>query len=419
MKLTATGAELMARLDHLATFTEVPGQVTRTYLTPQLKAAGQQLIAWMEHAGMRAGFDAVGNVVGRYEGTDRSAPALLLGSHYDTVRNAGRYDGPYGIVAALAVIESLHAANHKLPFPVEIVAFGDEEGVRFKSTLIGSRAVAGTLDLSVLDITDSDGIAMREALKAFSGKAQAVASAARKKTSIRGYIELHIEQGPVLIEAKLPVGVVTSIAGASRFMITLTGQAGHAGTVPMALRHDAAVAAAEFILAVETRCQSMASLVGTVGIVATPAGAANVIPGLVELSLDVRAETDAVRKAAVADLKRSLKDICARRGIKADVRPTHDAKAVRCDARLRRALSVAIAAQGLRALDLPSGAGHDAMAMADLCPVAMLFVRCGNGGISHDPREIMTAADAATGARILLDTLLHLAQSSASYARSA
>ena len=402
-----TGAALMRRLEALAAFTEVTGQVTRTYLTPALKAAGEQLIAWMRAAGMDARFDAVGNVVGRYEGADRRAPALMLGSHYDSVRNAGKYDGPYGVVAALAVVAALSREGRRLPFAIEVVAFGDEEGVRFKSTLIGSRAVAGTLDAAVLDLVDGDGVSMRAAMAVFGGKPDAIARAARP--ALRGYIELHIEQGPVLIAEKLPVAIVTGIAGASRFMIAITGEAGHAGTVPMALRRDAGTAAAEFILAVEQRCGAESGLVGTVGIIQTPTGAANVIPGVVELSLDVRSGSDAVRRKAVADLKAALKAICKRRDVKAAITPTHEAKAVQCDRRLAEVLSAAVAARGHRVLALPSGAGHDAMAMAAVCPVAMLFVRCGNGGISHDPRETMTAADAEVGARVLHDAVLRLA----------
>lgn len=401
--LACSGREIMARLDHLATFTETPGRgLTRTYLTPALRGAGDQLINWMQAAGMTAGFDALGNVSGCYEGTDATAPALMLGSHYDTVRNAGKYDGPYGIVAALAVIETLHKANRRLPFPIEIVAFGDEEGVRFRSTLIGSRGVAGTLDPAVLDISDADGVSMRDALSIFGGEPSKLATVARKAGQLRGYIELHIEQGPVLTREDLPVGIVSSIAGATRFMITLTGQTGHAGTVPMSMRHDAAAAAAEFILAVERRCSVDPTLVGTVGIVSVPGGAANIIPGHVELSLDVRAATDSVLNAALLDIRKSLANICKRRGVKAAQLVTHAANAVACDPTLRETLRVAIGADGVRPFELPSGAGHDAMAMADICPVAMLFVRCGNGGISHDPREIMTAADAEIGARVLL-----------------
>jgi hydantoinase/carbamoylase family amidase len=409
--LASTGREMMARLETLATFTETPGAgLTRTYLTPTLRQAGEQLIAWMEAAGMTASFDAIGNVVAQYAGTDAKAPSLVLGSHYDTVRNAGKYDGPYGIVAALAVVETLHAQKRCLPFPIEIIAFGDEEGVRFKSTLIGSRAVAGTLDPAMLDLEDADGISVRKALAAFGGDAKKLASVARKRGQLRGYIELHIEQGPVLTAEKLPVGIVTSIAGASRFMITLTGEAGHAGTVPMSLRRDAAAAAAEFILAVEARCAAEATLVGTVGMVATPGGAANVIPGVVELSLDVRAGMDKIRKAAVRDLKRSLSEICKRRTIKAAVHQTHEARAVACDSSLMHALSASVTDAGLRPFAMASGAGHDAMAIADICPVAMLFVRCGNGGISHDPREIMTATDAEIGTRVLLGAVEKLAR---------
>jgi hydantoinase/carbamoylase family amidase len=404
------GRSMMARLDALAAFTETPDAgLTRTYLTPALRAAGAQLIRWMQDAGMTAAFDAIGNVVGRYEGQDPAAPVLILGSHYDTVRNAGKYDGPYGVVAALAVVQTLNTRQQRLPFAIEIVAFGDEEGVRFKSTLIGSRAVAGTLDAAVLDLVDADGVTMRNALKAFGGDAAALAHIARMPGQVRGYVELHIEQGPVLIAENLPVGIVTSIAGATRFMITLTGQTGHAGTVPMPLRRDAATAAAEFILAVEQRCAAEPTLVGTVGSVATLGGAANVIPGLVELSLDVRAATDAVRIAAVKDLQVTLAEICQRRGITSAVRQTHDAGAVACDAGLMTALAVGVKGAGLRPFSLPSGAGHDAMAMADLCPAAMLFVRCGNGGISHDPREIMTPEDAEVGARVLLSAVEHLA----------
>lgn len=408
--LVTTGHEMMARLDRLATYTETPGQgLTRVFLTPQLRAAGEQLITWMQAAGMQAGFDAIGNVVGRYPGEDDTAPALMLGSHYDTVRNAGKYDGPYGIVAAIAVVESLKAEGRRLPFPIEVVAFGDEEGVRFKSTLIGSRALAGTLDAAVLETRDADGVSLRAALRTFGGDAEAAMRLGRTRGSARAYLEAHIEQGPVLERDGVPVAIVTSIAGATRFVITLTGETGHAGTVPMRLRRDAAAAAAEFVLAVEARCSADPALVGTVGMLATPGGAANVIPGVVELSLDVRAETDGARRSALADLQQRLVDITARRGVRADLRQTHDANAVACDACLRSALSAAASAAGIASRALPSGAGHDAMAMVDLCPVGMLFVRCGNGGISHDPREIMTAEDAEAGARVLLGAVEHLA----------
>jgi allantoate deiminase len=404
-----TGAALMQRLDTLAAFTEVPGEVTRTYLTPALKAAGEQLIVWMEQAGLSARFDAMGNVIGRREGARKNAATLILGSHYDSVRNAGKYDGPYGVIAAIAAAADLASRNVQLPFALEVIAFGDEEGVRFKSTLLGSRALAGTLDLAVLQSKDTAGISLRDAIKRFGGDPGNIKKLARKPGSVLAYIELHIEQGPVLDAKKSPVGVVTAIAGASRWKIDIEGQAGHAGTVPMALRRDAATAAAEFVLAVERIARETADLLATVGSVSTPTGAANVIPGHVELSLDVRAPTDAVRSRGIKAVKSALADIAKRRKVFVRLSPTHDANAVACDKNLQACLAGAIADLGLPVHSLASGAGHDAMAMADLCPVAMLFVRCGNGGISHDPREIMTAADAETGARILVGAIERLA----------
>jgi allantoate deiminase len=400
---------LMQRLDALAKHTEVPGEVTRTYLTPALKSAGEQLITWMTEAGLYARFDAMGNVIGRREGAQKNAPALLIGSHYDSVRNAGNYDGPYGVIAAIAAAAELQRRKVDLPFALEVLAFGDEEGVRFKSTLLGSRALAGTLDPAVLKTEDTNGISMKNALVAFGGDPAGIKKLARKAKSALGYIELHIEQGPVLDSKDMPVGIVTAIAGASRWKIVIEGQAGHAGTVPMDLRHDAAAAAAEITLAVEVIAQDTPGLLATVGILTTPGGAANVIPGTVELSLDVRAPNDKLRKAGITAIKDAIKAITQRRKVKAHLTPTHDANAVACDAALQAHLAASIEAAGLPVVHLASGAGHDAMAMADLCPIAMLFVRCGHGGISHDPREIMTAPDAETGARILLATIERLA----------
>lgn len=404
-----TGPWIMERIIALAGHSEQPDQITRTYLTPAQKAAGEMLIGWMRETGMSARFDAAGNVIGRYEGTDPTAPAIMIGSHYDTVINAGRFDGPYGVVAALAVVHTLYRQGRRPRAPIEVVAFAEEEGVRFKSTLIGSRAIAGTLDPDIVEARDAQGIRLGDALAAFHGSMPDLATAARNKGAIGGFIELHIEQGPVLADEGLPVGVVTGIAGASRFSIAVHGQAGHTGTVPMSKRRDAAAGAAEFILAVGRRGSGVADLVGTVGVVSTPGGAANVIPGLVEMTLDVRAATDRHRLEAIRDIRDALRDIGKRRGLRITMTKTHDARAVQCDGRLQAALSGAIEARGLPVRSLPSGAGHDTMAMASLCPAAMLFVRCGHGGISHDPRETMTAADAAIGANVLLDAVTTLA----------
>lgn len=408
------GAALMARLDALARFTETPGMVTRTYLTPAHRAAGRQLIAWMTEAGMTAGFDAVGNVVGRLEGSDAHAPAIVLGSHYDSVINAGRYDGPYGILAAIAAIDALRRDNKRPRQPIEVVAFAEEEGVRFKATLIGSRAFAGTLDPAVLDLRDGGGVRLGDALAAFhGGVTPPLSSAARKAGTIACYIEAHIEQGPVLLKNGEPLGIVTGIAGASRFAITITGEAGHAGTVPMAMRRDALAAAAELVLAIERICAGRPGLVGTVGMLDVPGGATNVVPGEVRLSLDVRAGEDAQRLAAIAAIREETDAIAGRRGVGMVWTQTHDAAAVACDPALQAALAASIGDLGLPVRHMASGAGHDAMALASLCPVAMLFVRCGNGGISHDPRETMTAEDAALGAEVLYRTVRRLADAPA------
>lgn len=413
--ISIDGAALMARLDAFAAFTQTPGMVTRTYLTPAQRAAGRQLIAWMVEAGMTAGFDALGNVVGRLDGRDRHEPAIVLGSHYDSVVNAGRFDGPYGVLAAIAVVEALGRRKQRPRLPVEVVAFAEEEGVRFKATLIGSRAFAGTLDPAVLDLRDGDGVRLGDALSDFHGTASPppLSSAARSHGTIACYIEAHIEQGPVLLNGGEPLGVVTGIAGASRFMISVTGEAGHAGTVPMAMRRDALAAAADLVLAVERVCAGMPGVVGTVGMLEVTGGAANVVPGHVRLSLDVRAGEDALRRAAVAAVGAEADVVARRRSVTIAWTQTHDAPAVACDPALQAALLGAMGELGLAPRQMASGAGHDAMALASLCPVAMLFVRCGNGGISHDPSETMTGEDAAIGAQVLYRTVCRLADAPA------
>ncbi|HET6469570.1 MAG TPA: allantoate amidohydrolase [Geminicoccaceae bacterium] len=400
------GETLMARLDALAAFTDEAGALTRLYLSPAHEAAALQVRQWMEEAGMDARIDAVGNVAGRYEAATPGAPALLLGSHIDTVRDAGRYDGNLGVLAAIAAVAVLHAAGERLPFAVEVLAFGDEEGVRFPTTLTGSRAVAGTLDPVALDARDAEGTRLGEALRAFGCDPAAVGSVARRPEAVLGYVELHIEQGPVLEAAGLPLGVVTAINGASRFQIEVQGEAGHAGTVPMALRRDALAGAAEMVLAVERRAAAEAELVATVGRLDVVPGAINVIPGGVRLTLDLRAPADGARAAAVADLERAFRAIAERRRLGLTLTPSHEAAACPCDPALIAQLEAAVARAGLRPLRLPSGAGHDAMALAALCPVGMLFVRC-KGGVSHHPAESITAEDAALALAVLVDFLRH------------
>src|SRR6187551_3601177 len=276
------GDEIVSRINQLGTISETAENLTRIFLTPEHRVAADLLLSWMRDAGMSAHLDAIGNVCGRYEGERPGAPCLMLGSHYDTVRDAGKWDGPLGVITAIACVADINRRGKRLPFAIEIVGFADEEGVRFASTLLGSRAVAGTFDESVLNTRDSDGVAMRDALVQFGLDPDHIGAAARSRRELLAYLELHIEQGPVLEARNLPVGVVTAIAGATRLAARLTGMAGHAGTVPMALRRDALAGAAECICMVEEFCKTdEAGLVGTVGYITAMPGATNVIPGLV------------------------------------------------------------------------------------------------------------------------------------------
>lgn len=383
--------------------------LTCAYMTPAHRRTAAQLTDWMREAGMDAHIDAVGNVVGVYRSDAPGAKTLMTGSHYDTVRNGGKYDGRLGILLPIAIVRHLHQRGEKLPFHFEIVGFAEEEGVRFKSTFLGSNAVTGRFDLSLLDQTDADGVTMRDALLAAGHDVTRIPAIARDPAELLGFVEVHIEQGPVLLERDLALGVVTAIAGSSRYLVELTGLASHAGTTPMTMRKDAAAAAAEIVLLVERRCGQGASLVGTVGQLQVPGGSVNVIPGACKLSLDIRAADDAVRLAAVKDVLDGIAAICARRQVDFSLQQIVDASAAPCAPRLMRQFGAAVERAGLPRFDLLSGAGHDAMAMAAITDVAMLFTRCGNGGISHNPLETMTADDADIAARVLLDFLRNYA----------
>lgn len=402
------GTKIMQRVDELAAISEEPGKLTRRFLTAEHRRAGEKIIGWMQDSGMSADFDAIGNVVGRYEGRTPGLPALLLGSHLDTVRDAGRYDGMLGVVSAIACVGELHRQKIRPDFAIEVFGFGDEEGVRFQSTLLGSRAVAGSFEETLLDKRDAQGISLRDALRDFGLDPAGTAAAARRREQVLAYVELHIEQGPVLEAEGLALGVVTSIAGASRYAIAITGEAGHAGTVPMTLRHDALAAAAEAVLLIERRCAEGTRLVGTVGQIAALPGAVNVIPGRAEFSLDLRSAEDEERARAAIDILRGIGAICQRRGVTIEAKRTHDSRATVCAPWLMAQLDRAVAAQGLAVRRLPSGAGHDAMALAEITDVGMLFVRC-RGGISHNPAEAITPEDAEIGAAALLDFIRHFA----------
>ena len=402
------GDEIMAMHDRLARFSDDEQALTCTYLSAAHRATAARIRDLMLAAGLDAEIDAIGNVVGHWRCGVAGAKTLITGSHYDTVINGGKYDGRLGILLPIACVTELRQRPLTLPYDLQIVAFADEEGVRYKSTFLGSSAFAGTFDARLLDAGDEHGISLRTALRDAGFDPDAIAGIARDQQKVAAYVEVHIEQGPVLLEADRAVGVVTAIAGSVRMLVSIAGLAGHAGTVPMALRRDAAAAAAEIVLAVEKCCSGVAGLVGTVGKLDVPGGAINVIPGRCELSIDLRAGDDGVRDAAVREVLAQIESIGTRRNVTIAVRRVLEAAGVPCAPQLQQQFAEAIThVTGFAdPLHLPSGAGHDAMKMAALAPVGMLFVRCGNGGISHHPDETLSAADAETAARTFIDFLL-------------
>ena len=402
--LIPLGARAMARCDLLGAppYSEAPDQLTRRFLTPAHRAALDVLGDWMCEAGMTVRLDAAANLIGRYEGATPNAPALMIGSHIDSVRNGGRYDGALGVMLGIDCVDALARAKRRLPFAIEVIAFGDEEGSRFPASMTCSRAVAGTVDPTVLTMRDADGMTLSDAFAAFGLPSVDFTKAARKSGDVLAFLEAHIEQGPRLEAEDLALGVVTAIAAQKRLMVRLTGTAGHAGTTPMHLRRDPGPAAAEAILAVERICAAgSGGLVGTVGRITALPGAFNVIPGAVEFSMDVRAETSAARDAAVAAITAEIQTIAARRSIGLTVELLQDLPESPSDPVLTRLLEDAVHATGVQPLRLPSGAGHDAMVMADLAPTAMLFIRC-KGGVSHNPAESVRADDCVVAHRAML-----------------
>lgn len=401
----ALGAEAMEKLDALAALTEMEGGLTRTFGSTMHEAALQLIAGWMAQAGMTVRRDTAANLIGRYEGTSPKAPAVMMGSHQDTVRNAGRYDGMLGIVLPILAVQALSRAGRRLDHAVEVIVFSDEEGVRFQTTLLGSKAVTGTLTEADLAARDADGITVAEALRAFGGDPDALLGSARRPGEILAFVETHIEQGPVLEAKGLPVGVVTGIVGGTRLQVDVEGVAGHAGTVPMTRRHDALTAAAEMVLAIEHYARAHGSMVATVGRLAALPGAINVIPGEAGFTVDLRALSDDERRSATDAVVEKLTDIAESREVALRVERLYDSNGAASAEWLLQGLARAIEAEGLSVHRLVSGAGHDAMAMAQLTDIAMLFVRC-KGGISHNPAESITAADAATAARVLIRFLV-------------
>jgi hydantoinase/carbamoylase family amidase len=386
------GARAMAHLEALAAISDDAGHLTRLYLSPAHIRSIGVVADWMRQAGMDVHVDAVGNVIGRYEGTAPGAPALLIGSHIDTVIDAGRFDGNLGVVAGIVTIAELHRANKRFPFAIEVVAFGDEEGVRFSGAMLGSRAFAGSANEAMLDAKDKMGTSVRDALSALDRAQTALTSAARRADGYLAYFETHIEQGPILESENLALGIVTSINGAGRYQVELRGVAGHAGTVPMQLRHDTLAGASEILLVIEQEARSMPDIVATVGQLEVVPGAINVIPGCTRFTLDIRGPDDAVRQSVTRQIFQRAATIAERRGLTLTYERSHEEPAVRCSPDLVQLLEASVEATGQVPRRLASGAGHDAMVIAKLCPIAMLFVRC-KGGISHSPAESATEAD--------------------------
>jgi allantoate deiminase len=411
---TPLGERTQAMIDSLGSISSEPGRLTRLYLTPEHRRAADLVAEWMRRAGLTVRMDAAATMHGFLpagrEGP-RSGRRLLVGSHIDTVIDAGRYDGPLGVVAGILAVEELRARGVTLPFGLEVLAFGDEEGIRFPKTLIGSSTIAGAIEKSILEMTDADGNTVGNMLLKFGSDPAAITAEAYKRADVIGYLEVHIEQGPQLERWNEPLGVVLAIAAQSRHRVRIGGEAGHAGTVPMLLRHDALAAAAEFVLMVEEVALKGAKdhLVATVGEISVSPGAVNVIAGGAVLSLDIRAASDEARAGAVETIRQRARQIGLRRGVVIGIETVHEKPVANCSPRLRNAIGKTIRdLTGRKAPELLSGAGHDGLAMAQLTEIGMIFVRC-RAGISHNPLEHVSVADLGFAVEALTRTILALA----------
>jgi len=384
-------AEVIARCRKLASFSEDPGGTRRTFLSPPMRDCHREVSSWMRALGMTVSVDVVGNLRGLYPGASRGAPRILMGSHLDTVPNAGAFDGILGVVIAVGLVQSLQ--EQKLPFGIEVVGFSEEEGVRFGVPFIGSRALVGRVDEELLGRKDQRGISVRKAIHDFGLNPDEI-SKAMLRDDVLGYIEFHIEQGPVLESLGRPLGVVEGIVGQNRLELTFSGQANHAGTTPMNLRHDALAAAAEWIVGVENLAGRTSGMVATVGFVEAKPGATNVIPGEARATLDIRHASDRARTEALDELIRQAESIAARRGVAVKWRMLLAQNAVVMDPFLTHQIEHAIQKAGCDVHRMASGAGHDAMILAEKIPAAMIFLRT-PGGISHDPAESVHVDDVA------------------------
>jgi len=410
-------AQLLARyLAELAQVTDEPGQITRTFLSPAMRRANALVATWMRAAGLVTREDTVGNLIGRLETTTAlRLRTLLLGSHLDTVRDAGRFDGALGVLLPVVALAELRRRGVTLPFAVEVVGFSEEEGVRFASAYLGSKGYCGQLRAADLKLTDAAGLSVRTALETLTPTTQSfkLPRRAHAPRDLLGYVEVHIEQGPVLETKKLAVGVVSAIAGQTRAKLAFHGRAGHAGTTPMNLRRDALAGAAEFTLAAEALAQRTPDLVATVGTISVAPGAANVIPATAAFSLDLRHPRDLVRRSALRQLRAIAILIARRRHLTFTWTPTQDNAAVTCSPALTAALAASVRAVQGKNLTLASGAGHDAVVLSALTPVAMVFVRS-RAGLSHHPDEYSSPADIALALEVLIDFLARLARTHAS-----
>ncbi|MGF1770333.1 M20 family metallo-hydrolase [Enterovibrio makurazakiensis] len=400
------GQRAQDRLKQLAECSASEFGVTRLPFTKEHHKANALLKGWMEEAGLTVHVDDAGTLIGRYDAGD-NAPTLLMGSHQDSVKQGGSYDGIMGIVLPIIALDALNRQGGKLPYSVEILAFADEEGVRFPTALVGPRALAGTLDERVIDRKDKNGITLRHALKDFGVNPDNIGLLKRDASKILGFIETHIEQGPVLEHEDVPLGVVSAISGIERHQLTFTGQAAHAGTVPMHLRKDALTAAAEVIQEAEKLAIKIPDLLATVGQLDVTPNVVNAIPGNVSMSIELRSPIDEVREKAGEILQVFARDTALLRGLDCDIKRTYSQSATECDHSLQLAITRAIVATQCRVHQLPSGATHDASAMSDLTGVAMLFVRC-KKGISHNPAEYASDEDMGLAIDALISLLINI-----------
>ena len=411
LEIESLGRRAEGMIRALAAISAEPGKITRLFLSPEHRRAADLVAEWMRAAGLSVTEDALGTVRGRLPSKAEKAGAngakrLLLGSHIDSVIDAGAYDGTFGVIAAIIAAEVVASRHGAMPFGIDVLAFGDEEGSRFPVTLTSSQAIAGRFDPAALSATDRNGVSLKDALIAYGKDPDAIAAAPYDPAEAAGYLEVHIEQGPVLESEDQALGVVTAIAGQTRLSVAVGGIAGHAGTVPMALRHDALLGAAEMALAVEAVALrgSANAMVGTVARIDEWPGASNVIPAFVDFSVDLRAASDAPRQQAEAEIRENFAAIAARRGLELIIKKDHDVPAAPCDPGLQALLDASIRRQGGKPPRLPSGAGHDGQAMRHLCPIAMLFVRC-RGGISHNPAEFTSVEDMGRAIAALIDAI--------------